>query len=257
MTKFRPCIDLHAGHVKQIVGGTLSNVSKNLKTNYVSEHPASFYSDLYRQNDLLGAHVIMLGPGNEDAAKQAIEAWPGRLQLGGGVSDTNAQKWIDAGAEKVIITSFLFPNGVLSRERLESVLANLGHDKDKLVIDLSCRRQGDKWYVAMNKWQTITDMEVNQESISMLEPYCSEFLIHAADNEGLQRGMDEELITRLAQWCTIPVTYAGGGRTLEDLDLVRDLSFGKVDLTIGSALDIFGGSGVRFEDCVNWNQKNK
>lgn len=155
------------------------------------------------------------------------------------------------------------------------MLAALDGDKDKLVIDLSCRRQGDKWFVAMNKWQTLTDMEINQgklnaivscpavhltrhaiftESIKQLEPYCSEFLIHAADNEGLQKGIDEELVERLAEWCSIPVTYAGGGRHLEDLDTVKRLSRGKVDLTIGSALDCFGGSGVKFEDCVRWNR---
>jgi phosphoribosylformimino-5-aminoimidazole carboxamide ribotide isomerase len=135
-------------------------------------------------------------------------------------------------------------------------LEALGGDKNKLVIDLSCRRRGeDSWLVAMNKWQTITDMEVNQESIKSLEPYCSEFLIHAADNEGLQKGVDEKLVERLAQWCSIPVTYAGGGRHLEDLENVKRLSNGKVDLTIGSALDCFGGSGVKFDDCVSWNKK--
>lgn len=93
------------------------------------------------------------------------------------------------------------------------------------------------------------------ESIKSLEPYCSEFLIHAADNEGLQKGVDEKLVERLAQWCSIPVTYAGGGRHLEDLENVKRLSNGKVDLTIGSALDCFGGSGVKFDDCVAWNKK--
>ncbi len=144
------------------------------------------------------------------------------------------------------------------------MLAALGGDTSKLVIDLSCRRQAvaasadpdhPRWFVAMNKWQTVTDMEVDQHAISRLEPYCSEFLIHAADNEGLQKGVDEALVARLAEWCTIPVTYAGGGRTLEDLDLVESLSRGKVDLTIGSALDCFGGSGVRLVDAVDWNKR--
>lgn len=192
----------------------------------------------------------------------------------------------------------MFPEGRFSQPRLDAVLAALGGDKSKLIIDLSCRRQqGDgqeaKWFVAMNKWQTITDMEVNQgtgcpdsppstgihihyafsymivfdprtlltvllsDSIRQLEPYCSEFLIHAADNEGLQRGVDEKLITKLSQWCSIPVTYAGGGRNLEDLEKVKNLSQGKVDLTIGSALDCFGGSGVRLEECVEWNRRQQ
>ncbi|ORY69801.1 uncharacterized protein BCR38DRAFT_93023 [Pseudomassariella vexata] len=256
MTRFRPCIDLHAGQVKQIIGGTLDSATSELKTNYVSLQPAGHFARLYKDNDLVGAHVIMLGPKNDDAAADAVSAWPGGLQLGGGINDSNAKLWIDKGAEKVIITSYLFPSGKFSQERLDTVLEALDGDKNKLVIDLSCRRQGeDKWFVAMNKWQTLTDMEVNQDSIKRLEPYCSEFLIHAADNEGLQKGIDEKLVTKLAEWCSIPVTYAGGGRHLVDLELVKTLSHGKVDLTIGSALDCFGGSGVKFDDCVEWNKK--
>ncbi|KAI7786556.1 hypothetical protein LA080_003285 [Diaporthe eres] len=263
MTIFRPCIDLHSGQVKQIVGGTLDDKTPgSLKTNFVSPHPPAHFAALYRDNDLRGAHVIMLGPGNADAAREALAAWPGGLQVGGGINDSNAAKWIAAGADKVIITSFLFPGGRFSQPRLDAVLGALGGDREKLVIDLSCRRQqGEgadaepRWFVAMDKWQTITDMEVNQESIKQLEPYCSEFLIHAADNEGLQRGVDEHLITKLSQWCSIPVTYAGGGRNLQDLDNVARLSRGTVDLTIGSALDCFGGSGVRLDECVEWNRR--
>lgn len=256
MTRFRPCIDLHAGQVKQIVGGTLDSSTSELKTNFVSPHPPAHFARLYRDNGLTGAHVIMLGPKNDDAAREALAAWPGGLQVGGGINDRNAREWIEAGAEKVIITSFLFPEGKFSQSRLDAVLEALGGDKTKLVIDLSCRRRGeDSWFVAMNKWQTITDMEVNPESIKKLEPYCSEFLIHAADNEGLQKGVDEKLVARLAEWCSIPVTYAGGGRHLKDLEAVKKMSQGKVDLTIGSALDCFGGNGVRLEDCVNWNKK--
>ncbi|KAJ2971377.1 hypothetical protein NQ176_g7720 [Zarea fungicola] len=164
MTRFRPCIDLHAGQVKQIVGGTLDsdNMGK-LQTNFVSEKPAAHYAKLYKDNGLEGAHVIMLGPGNDEAAKQAIGAWPNGLQVGGGITDKNAAEWIEAGAEKVIVTSFLFPGGQFSQLRLDSILKVLGGDKEKLVIDLSCRRRGKgKWFVAMNKWQTITDMEVNE-----------------------------------------------------------------------------------------------
>ncbi|KAJ8065774.1 hypothetical protein OCU04_006438 [Sclerotinia nivalis] len=255
MTKFRPCIDLHSGQVKQIVGGTLTTASSDLKTNYVSKLPAGHFVKLYKENGLTGAHVIMLGPGNEEAAKEAVGEWKNGLQVGGGITNENAKQWIDWGAERVIITSFLFPNGKFSQERLDSVLEALDGDKEKLVIDLSCRRRDDTWFVAMNKWQTITDMEVNEASIKSLEPYCSEFLIHAADNEGLQKGIDEQLVEKLAQWCSIPVTYAGGGRNLQDLDYVKRLSDGKVDLTIGSALDVFGGSGVTFDECVQWNQK--
>ncbi|KAH9859916.1 Histidine biosynthesis bifunctional protein hisB [Plenodomus lingam] len=255
MTRFRPCIDLHAGSVKQIVGGTLNTTTPDvLKTNWTSDHPSAYYADLYKQHELAGAHVIMLGPGNEQAAEEALKAWPGGMQVGGGITEKNAHEWIERGAEKVIITSYLFPDSKFSKQRLDAVLAALDNDKSKLVIDLSCRRKDDKWFVATNKWQTITDFELNQESISLLEPYCAEFLIHAADVEGLQRGIDHELVSRLAEWCSIPVTYAGGGRSIADLELVKELSKGKVDLTIGSALDIFGGQGVKFEDCVKWNK---
>ncbi len=101
MTRFRPCIDLHSGQVKQIVGGTLSTVSSDLKTNYISQLPASHFAQLYRDNDLTGAHVIMLGLGNERAAQEALSAWPGALQVGGGINERNAKLWIDRGAEKV------------------------------------------------------------------------------------------------------------------------------------------------------------
>lgn len=255
MTRFRPCIDLHAGQVKQIVGGTLDSQTSELKTNHVSLHPAGHFAKLYRDHDLHGGHVIMLGPNNDAAAMEALAAWPGGLQVGGGINDGNAREWIERGAEKVIITSFLFPEGKFSQARLNAVLKALDGDTSKLVIDLSCRRRGEgQWFVAMNKWQTITDMEINQDSIKQLEPYCSEFLIHAADNEGLQKGVDEKLVQKLAEWCSIPVTYAGGGRHLQDLDLVRSLGNGKVDLTIGSALDCFGGNAVKFDDCVDWNK---
>ncbi|KAK0645986.1 1--5-imidazole-4-carboxamide isomerase [Cercophora newfieldiana] len=258
MTRFRPCIDLHAGQVKQIVGGTLDSKTTTLLTNFISPHPPSHFATLYRTHNLLGAHVIMLGPNNTAAAHESLSAWPGALQIGGGITASNAASWIEAGASKVIITSYLFPGGKYSQERLDAVLGALGGDKEKLVIDLSCRRKGeDTWFVAMDKWQTITDMEVNEESIRRLEPYCSEFLIHAADNEGLQKGIDERLVERLAEWCSIPVTYAGGGRNLEDLETVKRLSGGRVDLTIGSALDCFGGSGVTLEECVEWNRRQE
>ncbi|KAL8898700.1 MAG: hypothetical protein Q9207_006572 [Kuettlingeria erythrocarpa] len=243
MTIFRPCIDLHSGQVKQIVGGSLSDNSSELKTNHTSNLPASHFANLYKRHGLHGAHVIMLGPGNEEAAQEALETWHGRLQVGGGITADNARLWIERGADKVIVTSYLFPDAKFSPDRLAAVVKATDGDTEKLVIDLSCRRTDGKWMVAMNKWRTLTDMEVNQATIRRLEPSCSEFLIHAADNEGLQQGIDEELVSKLGQWCTIPVTYAGGGRRLEDLDLVETLSGGKVDLTIGSALDIFGGEG--------------
>ncbi|KAL9124366.1 MAG: hypothetical protein Q9217_006299 [Psora testacea] len=275
MTRFRPCIDLHASQVKQIIGGSLGQQISDLKTNHVSKLPATYFAKLYKDHGLAGAHVIMLGPGNEEAAQVALEVWPGGLQIGGGINNKNAARWIEQGAEKVIVTSYLFEDAKFSMDHLNAVLGALGNDTNKLVIDLSCRRQHDKWIVAMNKWQKLTDVEINEgrlrriipnqidayialpESIKMLEPHCSEFLIHAADNEGLQRGIDEELVEKLGCWCSIPVTYAGGGKSIDDLEKVKKLSGGKVDLTIGSALDIFGGQGVKFIDCVEWNRRQK
>ncbi|KAK6496209.1 Enzyme that catalyzes the fourth step in the histidine pathway [Arthrobotrys musiformis] len=256
MTKFRPCIDIHAGVVKQIVGGTLSDktdaaAAESLVTNHTSAHPPSYFSSLYRENGLTGAHVIMLGPNCESAAREALDAWPGGLQVGGGINIKNAQQWLDWGAEKVIVTSYLFPDAKFSLERLQELSSAVG--KDKLVVDVSCRRRGDRWFVATNKWQTITDTEVTKDTLDMLSEYCAEFLIHAADVEGLCRGIDEELVKALGEWSTIPTTYAGGGKDVTDLTLVKELSAGKVDLTFGSALDIFGGDKVKFEDCIKWN----
>ncbi|KAI9829646.1 MAG: Enzyme that catalyzes the fourth step in the histidine pathway [Phylliscum demangeonii] len=254
MTRFRPCIDLHSGQVKQIVGATLTRTASTLHTNHVSSHSAAHFARAYRDHGLEGAHIILLGPGNVQAARDALVEWPGHFQVGGGITDLNAQEWIGLGAAKVIVTSFLFPHAAFSWAALRAVLHALQNDVGKLVIDLSCKRSGDRWMVAMDKWQTLTDLEVNRDTIRLLEPHCSEFLVHAADHEGLQRGIDQALVRKLGEWCTIPVTYAGGSRTVDDLRLVEELSLGKVDLTIGSALDIFGGSGARLADCVQWNK---
>ncbi|KAJ1814768.1 Enzyme that catalyzes the fourth step in the histidine pathway [Coemansia sp. RSA 2599] len=250
---FRPCIDLHNGQVKQIVGGTLHDTDADqLKTNFVSEHPPAYYAALYRTHGLLGGHVIMLGPGNVEAAKQALAAWPDGLQVGGGITADNASEWIANGAAKVIVTSWLFPQARFDLQRLRQISALVG--RDRLVVDLSCRRRGDQWVVAMDRWQTLTDMRVDRACLEELAEYCSEFLVHAADVEGLCRGIDRELVARLAEWSPIPVTYAGGASCLQDLRLVSELSKGRVHLTIGSALDIFGGSQVAFDDCVAWNK---
>ncbi|KAI0922532.1 hypothetical protein AcV5_009480 [Taiwanofungus camphoratus] len=249
---FRPCIDLHNGQVKQIVGGTLSETDPStLKTNFVASHSAVYYAELYRKYGLEGGHIIMLGNGNDDAAREALHAWPGHLQVGGGITDKNCQEWLHQGASKVIVTSYLFPDAKFSLERLQTISTLIG--KDRLVVDVSCRRRADKWFVAMNKWQTITDVEVNKETLDMLSEYCSEFLIHAADVEGLCQGIDEELVARLGQWVIIPTTYAGGARSVADLKTVDELSAGNVDLTFGSSLDIFGGTLVRLEDLVRYN----
>ena len=252
MTLFRPCIDLHHGQVKQIVGGSLSDSGQGLRTNFVASEPPAFFSARYRADRLDGGHVIKLGPGNEDAARQALAAWPDGLHLGGGIDATNARTWIDAGASKIIVTSWLFPSGRFSPERLAALVAVVG--RDRLVIDLSCRRRDNAWLVAIDRWQTVTEVAIDAATLAQFAVHCSEFLIHAADVEGLCRGIDEELVRALGRWSPIPCTYAGGGKSLDDLALVERLSGGRVDLTYGSALDIFGGTGVRYADCVAWNR---
>lgn len=251
-TRFRPCIDLHEGRVKQIVGGTLRDGGGGLRTNFVAEQPAGHFARLYREDGLEGGHVIMLGGGNEAAAREALAEWPGGLQVGGGISGENAGRWLEAGASRVIVTSWLFSGeGRFLWERLEELERRVG--AEHVVIDLSCRRCGEGWRVAMNRWQALTELEVNAGTLAALEGRCAEFLIHAADVEGRMAGMDEELIRGLGSWCRVPVTYAGGAAALEDLERCQSLSGGRVDLTIGSALDIFGGP-LSYRACVEWNR---
>jgi phosphoribosylformimino-5-aminoimidazole carboxamide ribotide isomerase len=253
LTQFRPCIDLHQGQVKQIVGGSLND--QGAQTNFVSENDAAYYAGLYKKHKLTGGHVIALGAGNEQQALNALKAWPQGLQFGGGVSVENAVSYLEAGASHVIVTSALFDGGEFSFEKLEALKSETG--AEKLVLDLSCRRTADGWNIATNRWQTVTAMPVNESTLVDLAQHCAEFLIHAADVEGLQAGIDEQLVTLLGQCASIPVTYAGGARSLDDLKKVHQLSNGKVDLTIGSALDIFGGKGVTLDECIKWNHRDQ
>ena len=252
---FRPCIDLRAGRVVQIVGGTLTDDGAQTVTNYVSDRAAADFAALYRRDGLGGGHVIMLGPGNEDAALAALAAYPGGLQIGGGVTPENAAGWLDMGASHVIVTSYLFPNGVFAPGRLHAMTEAVG--RSRLVVDLSCRRTPEgAYHVATDRWRTLTETRLSAETIALFESSCAELLIHAADVEGKCEGIDEELVTLLGEWVTLPTTYAGGARRLEDLARVEQLSGGKVDLTIGSALDIFGGSLVRYEDAARLGRKS-
>ncbi len=254
MTRFRPCIDLHAGQVKQIVGSTLSDSGAALKTNFVSDRDAAWYGELYRQDDLRGGHVIMLGGGNDEAAKSALRAFPGGLQLGGGIRPGNAQEYLEAGASHVIVTSYLFEaDGTFSEARLQEMIAAVG--RDKLVIDLSCKATGSGWTVAMNRWQTLTDLHVTPQTLAHLASHCAEFLIHAVDVEGKCEGIDEALVRFLGQHSPVPMTYAGGIYRLEDLHRIQELSGGRVDATVGSALDLFGGRGVRYADLLAFNRR--
>ena len=282
---FRPCIDLHEGKVKQIVGGSLSDGGERLRTNFISDQSAAWFAEIYQRDGLTGGHVILLGPGNEAEARSALTAYPGGLQISGGVNAENARSWIEAGASHVIVTSSVFRDGRVDGERLAELVKVVG--KDRLVLDLSCRKRAavgpqsgrsrreealnlapnlnepphvggyEDWdyFVVTDRWQKFTDMALSSESLQMLAQSCAEFLIHAADVEGLCRGIDVELVEKLGQWSPIPVTYAGGANSIADLETVTRVGQGKVDLTIGSALDIFGGSGVRYAEAVAFNRR--
>jgi len=251
---FRPCIDLHEGKVKQIVGGSLTNDPQALRTNFVSDPPSRWYAELFKSDGLRGGHVIMLGPGNEAAACAALAAFPGGFHVGGGIDLGNAAGFLDAGASHVIVTSWIFREGRLDRERLRQLAAAIG--KNRLVLDLSCRRRDGKYFVVTDRWQKFTELEIGPDSLSELAQSCAEFLVHAADVEGLRLGMDLELIDKLGQWSPLPATYAGGANSLRDLEDVWRIGRGKIDLTIGSALDIFGGTGVRYADAVEFNRRH-
>jgi phosphoribosylformimino-5-aminoimidazole carboxamide ribotide isomerase len=252
LTIFRPCIDIHQGKVKQIVGSTLSAQDIAANENFVSDNSSGHFASMYKKDALKGGHVIMLGPGNESAAKEALGTYPGGLHIGGGITPANAMEYLDAGASHIIVTSWIFPDLELDYGRLVQMEKLVG--KGRLVLDLSCKKQGDGWYVAKDKWCTVTQVKITPSLIAKLETHCAEFLIHAADVEGKMLGIDMDLVTWLASIVNIPVTYAGGASSLGDLKLVRDLSQGKIDLTIGSALDIFGGSLVKYKDCVEFNK---
>ena len=250
---FRPCIDLHEGKVKQIVGGTLEGEPGGLRTNFVSNRSAAWFAELYRRDGLQGGHVIMLGPGNETDARAALAAYPDGLQIGGGINATNARGWLDAGASHVIVTSWVFRDGRFDSARLDELLRTVG--KARLVLDLSCQRRGESYFVVTDRWQKFTELAISAETLATLAQSCAEFLIHAVDVEGLCRGIDRELVESLGKWTPLPTTYAGGATSISDLEEVARLGRGKIDLTIGSALDIFGGSGARYADCLDFNRR--
>jgi len=252
--KFRPCIDLHKGRVKQIVGSTLSDDGpENLATNFSSDKPSSYYAGMYREDGLSGGHVIMLGPGNEEAAAQALRAFPGGLQVGGGITAANAAHWLDLGASAVIVTSHVFRDGRVHEDRLEELMRAVG--RERLVIDLSCRKKGDDYFVVTDRWQKFTQVTITPRTLEYFGRYCHEFLVHAVDVEGKCAGIEEELAEMLGRSTPIPATYAGGVRSLADLYRVKKLGQNRLDATIGSALDIFGGSGIRYTDALAFHRK--
>jgi phosphoribosylformimino-5-aminoimidazole carboxamide ribotide isomerase len=246
--KFRPCIDLHNGKVKQIVGGSLTDGAEP-ETNFVSEKPPAWYAALYRKDGLTGGHVIKLGPDNDAAAREALAAWPDGLQIGGGITADNAGEWLDAGAAQVIVTSYIFRNGQIDESRLSKLVSAAG--RDRLVLDLSCRKKEGQFHVVTDRWQTFTETVVDAQSLRQLSDCCCEFLVHGVDVEGKQQGMDEELIALLAEHSPIPCVYAGGVRNFADLEKLTKAGRGRIDVTVGSALDLFGGT-LPYKDVVEF-----
>lgn len=245
--RFRPCIDIHNGKVKQIVGGSLRDEDSYAKTNFASDQGARFYAEMYKRDGLKGGHIILLNPPDspyyEDTRKQALDAlsvYRDGMQIGGGITPENAAEYLDAGASHVIVTSYVFRDGKFHQDRLEKLMRETG--RRHLVLDLSCRKKDGEYYVVTDRWQKYTDLQLTPEVLDDLHSYCDEFLIHGVDVEGKRSGMEEELSAMLGKWKKCPITYAGGLASMEDLVRFEKITEGSVDFTIGSALDIFGGN---------------
>lgn len=249
--EFRPCIDIHNGSVKQIVGGSLKDYGDEAQENFVSGQDAAFYARLYREYEIANGHIILLNPVTssyyEKTKKQAIaalRAYPGGLQAGGGITPENAGEFLDAGASHVIVTSYVFKDGQIRYDRLDDLVRAVG--RRKLVLDLSAGKRNGRYYIVTDRWQKYTETELTEQTLNELASYCDEFLVHAVDVEGKANGIEEELAILLGNFETIPVTYAGGVHSYEDLRLLKRLGRNRINVTVGSALDLFGGS-LEFE----------
>ncbi len=245
--RFRPCIDIHNGKVKQIVGETLCDLTDSASENFVSDRDAAYFAGIYRGDSLFGGHVILLNPRgsafygeDKKQAFAALSAYPQGLQAGGGITAENAAEFLDAGASQVIVSSYVFSGGQIRYENLDRLVREIG--KEHLVLDLSCRRTEDGYFIVTDRWQKITPLLLERALLDELSLSCSEFLIHAADAEGKCAGIEEPLARLLGSWAQIPITYAGGVASLADLDLLRSAGKNQLDVTVGSALDLFGGS---------------
>lgn len=252
--EFRPCIDIHNGRVKQIVGGSLKDKDNQAEENFVSQMDGAFYANMYKKAGIRGGHIILLNPVTSEyyeatraQALLALHSYPGGLQIGGGITADNAAQFIEAGASHVIVTSYVFNNGRIDYNNLEKLVDAVG--KSYLVLDLSCRKKDDSYYIVTDRWQKFTDEVITEELLDELSQYCDEFLIHAVDVEGKASGIEKELVSLLGDWGKIPLTYAGGVHSFEDLRLIKKLGHNRVNVTIGSALDLFGGS-MKFEDVI-------
>ena len=254
--EFRPCIDIHNGKVKQIVGGTLADVGNRAEENFVSEQDAAFYARFYQKSGIRGGHIILLNKeGTEYYAETrrqaflALSAYPGGLQVGGGIREDNASDYLDAGASHVIVTSYVFRDGQVDWANLKKLHKEAG--REHLVLDLSCRRKGDDYYIVTDRWQKFTDERITEALLDELCGYCDEFLIHAVDVEGKSAGIEEPLVQLLGDWGRIPITYAGGVGSFSDLERLKVLGKNRLHVTIGSALDLFGGP-MAYEQVISY-----
>ena len=252
--EFRPCIDIHNGKVKQIVGGSLKDAGDQATENFVAEQDAAYFAKLYQKEGIKGGHIILLNPvsseyykATREQAEHALRAYPGGLQIGGGVTAENAKEFLDAGASHVIVTSYVFRDGKINYDNLKRLKAAVG--REHLVLDLSCRKKEDTYYIVTDRWQKFTDEEVSTVLLDELSSYCDEFLIHAVDVEGKARGIEQELVKFIGNYTGNPITYAGGVHSMEDLYLLKKLGQNRMNVTIGSALDLFGGS-MKWEDVL-------
>ena len=256
--EFRPCIDIHNGKVKQIIGGTLKDQGDMAAENFVSEQDAPFYAKLYQSYGIRGGHIILLNgkdsPHYEATKLQALAAlqvYPGGMQVGGGITAENAHEFLRAGASHVIVTSYVFRDGKVDYERLEKLVQAVG--KEHLVLDLSCRKKDGAYYIVTDRWQKFTEERVTVELLNRLYQYADEFLIHAVDVEGKASGIERELVELLGSWNRIPVTYAGGIGSFQNLEELAEWGQHHLNYTIGSALDLSGGT-MKFEDVLAFSK---
>ena len=244
--EFRPCIDIHNGKVKQIVGGSLRDEKNDAMENYVADQDAAFFADLYRSQGIRGGHVILLNPESSEyynetkrQALLALKTYPGGLQAGGGITPENAREFLDAGASHVIVTSYVFRDGRVHYDRLAELVRTVG--KERLVLDLSCKRTSGGYFVVTDRWQKLTSEQVDEGLLEKLSDFCDEFLIHAVDVEGKAEGIERDLTSLLGQWGKKTMTYAGGIHSYDDLTLLKEMGRNRLNVTVGSALDLFGG----------------
>ncbi|MBE5959388.1 MAG: phosphoribosylformimino-5-aminoimidazole carboxamide ribotide isomerase [Lachnospiraceae bacterium] len=256
---FRPCIDIHNGKVKQLVGGSLKDEGDYAKENFVASQGGEYFANLYKEKGLKGGHIIILNhkdseyyEATKSQAMAALKAYPFGMQIGGGITADNAKEFIDAGASHVIVTSYVFKDGHVNMENLTKLVDAVS--KDKVVLDLSCRKKDGLYYIVTDRWQKFTDTVLNEENLNLLSNYCDELLVHGVDVEGKGSGMDLELVKLLSKWkesnpdkCGI--TYAGGISSIKNIDDFKESSKGMIDYTIGSALDLFGGN-LSFEEVL-------